>query len=1122
MPIRRLTVALLATLAGTAACHKPAVTATASGPAFTPAATIDRAALQPGVTLRAFQLDGEFDRLPLLAEGQTPNTDELRPAVDFSGDSLTTLAAPVLTQTRAFIDVPADDAYVFLLTSDDGSRLSLAGAAVINHDGRHSATPKESTPVPLARGLHEIVIDHFDAGGGKFLKLEWKREGAAEFALVPAASLFSEIDLARVVAPGVKSVADQRRPGDGRPVAGVHPSFRIDTFEVEGFTPMVGAMTFASDGRLIVGTFNPLQRTDTELVDIESKEPDKLFAVSGTLGNPADATVSVAAEGLYEPLGLCAVGDDLYVSHRKAITRLSDKNGDGFYETHEDVASGWAAWNYHQFTFGLLHQGGTLYAALSTAMAPPAWEGMMSNAAPNDPLRGSVLEVDLATKSFRAIAGGVRTPNGLGFGPEGALFYCDNQGTWMPTNQFAEVVPGRFYGHYNNTNSVPQLADRFPAGGVASIFCDLPRTPTSVDMVHNDLCNSPTQPVLVNDGPYKGQMLVGELTAGGIRRVFLEKVNGEWQGAAFQFSQGFSCGINRLAWGPGGTLFAGGIGAGGNWNWKNTRSGLDRLTPTGVVPFEMLAVRATPDGFEIEFTGAVARAWLSDAAHYEVKQWRYEPTKEYGGEKKDVETLAVRSATPSADGTRVSLVVPGLRAGRTVAIRTDPVSASGEPIWSTYAYYTLNNIPAAERAALQNVGVGSLAPAGGVTLIGAHGSDAFMVDGKGEPGPGLSQADLLASPPFVDVGAGDLVSRTSFGDCRLHVEWFCPPGGEGQHAGNSGIYLQDRYEVQVLGTLAGDRTLEANEAGAIYGVKAADVNASTGPETWQAYDIVFTAPRFEQGKKSADARMTVYWNGRLVQDGVAVAAPTGSAVSKGEQDGGGGVQVGPVRLQAHATAAEGPVRYRNVWVAPLAEGDNGGTWRNLVPEHWADAFVVRGGLATYTFENGEIVGTTAPSTPNTFLVTKETYSDFELLLEAKQDVDLNSGIQIRSTIDGAAGGLGARDGRVRGYQVELDPSDRAFTGGIYDEGRRGWLMPLTCNPAARSAFKRGDWNQIRIVAKGPVIRTWVNGVPAASMFDAVDASGRIGLQVHGVGDRADPLRVQWRNIRIRPLGVGGE
>ena len=300
------------------------------------------------------------------------------------------------------------------------------------------------------------------------------------------------------------------------------------------------------------------------------------------------------------------------------------------------------------------------------------------------------------------------------------------------------------------------------------------------------------------------------------------------------------------------------------------------------------------------------------------------------------------------------------------------------------------------------------------------------------------------------------------------------------------------------------------------------MNAWTGAGTWQAYDIVFSAQRFEQGKKSADARMTVYWNGRLVQDGVAVAAPTGSAVSKGEQDGGGGVQVGPVRLQAHATAAEGPVRYRNVWVAPLAEGDNGGTWRNLVPEHWADAFVVRGGLATYTFENGEIVGTTAPSTPNTFLVTKETYSDFELLLEAKQDVDLNSGIQIRSTIDGAAGGLGARDGRVRGYQVELDPSDRAFTGGIYDEGRRGWLMPLTCNPAARSAFKRGDWNQIRIVAKGPVIRTWVNGVPEASMFDGVDASGRIGLQVHGVGDRADPLRVQWRNIRIRPLGVGGE
>ncbi|MFT3685108.1 MAG: hypothetical protein QM783_09320 [Phycisphaerales bacterium] len=541
------------------------------------------------------------------------------------------------------------------------------------------------------------------------LKLEWRPPGASGFTVVPTESLLTEIDNARVVSPGVKVLADARRPGDGVPVAGVHPGYKLDTFHVEGFDPMVGCMALENGGkqRLIVGTFNPLQRDDVKLPDIESKKPDKLYAVSGVMGDPAAATVSVCADGLFEPLGLCAVGDVLYVSHRRAITRLIDKDGDGFYETHEDVASGWSAWNYHQFTFGLVHRPdvdgggpGWLYATLSTAMAPPKWEGMGTNAAPNDPLRGTAIEVDLASNTFRVIAGGLRAPNGIGWGPRGldgvpALFYCDNQGTWTPSNHMGEIVidGGRFFGHYNNTNFVPNLADRFPKGGIASSWCDRMRARPVLDLVYGDLCNSPTQPVLIETGPYRNQLLIGELTAGGLRRACMEQVNGQWQGAVFQFSQGFSVGINRVAWGPGGVLFAGGIGAGGNWNWKGTKSGLHRLTPTGELPFEMSAVRAMPDGFDVQFTREVDGAWLANSANYTIKQWTYQPTDEYGGEKKQVETLTVAEAKPTGNGKRVFLRIPGLKAERTVLIRTDPTSTGGEKIWSTEAFYTLNCIP---------------------------------------------------------------------------------------------------------------------------------------------------------------------------------------------------------------------------------------------------------------------------------------------------------------------------------------------------------------------------------------------------------------------------------------------
>lgn len=1081
--------------------------------------SVDRKSLEPGVTLRVFQLEGQFDHIPTLADGQTPNVDELRPSVDFGQEGFFTINAPVLTNVRAMLDVPKHGTYTFRLTSDDGAKFTINGAVVVDHDGRHAPTAKESSTIELDAGLYSITIDHFDAGGQRRLLLEWKQPGESAYVVVPQSNLLTEIDHARVVSPGVKSLRDDRRPGDGKPVEKVHPSFKVDAISVEGFRPMVGAMTFVPDGRLIVGTFEPLQRTDTELPDIESKVPDKLYALSGLTGDPSHVVAKVCADGLYEPLGLCAVGDDLYVSHRRAITRLQDLDHDGFYESKVDVASGWAAWNYHQFTFGLVHKDNKLYAALSTAMAPPGWPGMMSNAAPNDLLRGSVLEVDLSSQTFRAIAGGVRTPNGLGLGPEGSLFYCDNQGTWMPTNQFAEIVPGHFYGHYNNTNVVPQLAERFPNGGFASVLCDRLRTPPTIDLVHNDFCNSPTQSLLIESGPYTGQMLVGELTAGGIRRVFLERVNGQWQGAAFQFSQGLSCGVNRLAWGPNGMLVAGGIGAGGNWNWKNTRFGLDRLTPTGVTPFEMFAIRAMHDGFEVEFTQAVDRQWLENAANYELRQWTYHPSSEYGGEKKDIETLKVTKAQASSDGKRVKLFVPGLRAGHTVSLRVDPVSMTGEQIWSTTAYYTLNHVPSAtnKHSFADGVGVGVLPLADAAVLIGTSALDAFTVNGKDSSEPGRTQADLQKSE-YADVGAGDLLTRAWFGDFRLHVEWYAPHGGTGQLAGNSGVYLQDRYEIQVLGTPAGSDPLQPDEAGSIYKLKAPSTNASAGPGTWQTYDIVFTAPRFANGKKTASARITLYWNGVLVHDDVQVDSPTGAAVAKGEADAGKGIQVGPIRLQAHATEAEGPVRYRNVWIAshpatPI-KAKPPGPWIDLVADGTLDAFEVRGGKATYQLIDGEIIGTSTPKTPNTFLVTKERFGDFELILEAKQHDELNSGIQIRSNVVTAAGG-DVRTGRVTGYQVELDPSPRAFTAGIYDEARRGWLATLINNPAARAAYKHGEWNQIQVLARGPLIRTWINGVPASTIFDAMDTEGHIALQVHDVGDRQDPISVRWRNVRVR-------
>ncbi len=176
-------------------------------------------------------------------------------------------------------------------------------------------------------------------------------------------------------------------------------------------------------------------------------------------------------------------------------------------------------------------------------------------------------------------------------------------------------------------------------------------------------------------------------------------------------------------------------------------------------------------------------------------------------------------------------------------------------------------------------------------------------------------------------------------------------------------------------------------------------------------------------------------------------------------------------------------------------------------------WVKRGGDAEYRVENGVIIGETRPNQPNTFLCTAREYSDFVLELDFYVDPALNSGIQIRSH----ARPEGKQE-RVFGYQVEIDPSERAWTAGFYDEARRGWLA--SPSEESRKVFKQQDWNSLRIEARGNVIRTWLNGIPATTIADGMDASGFIALQVHGVGPRADPLTVKWRNIRLTDLSAG--
>lgn len=195
----------------------------------------------------------------------------------------------------------------------------------------------------------------------------------------------------------------------------------------------------------------------------------------------------------------------------------------------------------------------------------------------------------------------------------------------------------------------------------------------------------------------------------------------------------------------------------------------------------------------------------------------------------------------------------------------------------------------------------------------------------------------------------------------------------------------------------------------------------------------------------------------------------------------------------------------------LAQQKTGAGWTNLFNGRDLTGWKQLNGKAKYTVSNGEITGTTVSGEPNSFLATEKNYKDFILELEFKLDAEMNSGIQFRSESKAEY-----QNGRVHGYQFEIDPSTRAWTGGIYDEARRDWLYTLDLNPAAKTAYKAGQWNKCRIECIGNSIRTFVNGIATAHIVDDMTAEGFIALQVHAIGKNDEPgKQIRWKNIRIQ-------
>ena len=728
---------------------------------------VSDADMLPGLVARVFTLSASPSKLADINFKGKPTLSAIAPNISAGPDAFGELKDNFAIALDGYLYLEKDDNVLLQLASDDGSKLWLDNRLLIDADGLHGAEAKEAE-VALRRGHHAVRIEYFQGGGGREIYLKWARPGSKGFEAIPPSN-FSHLKTENPEGAIALGGARSGIPGDGTPLSSVHPSFTLSQARPETFLPKVAGMDFLSDGRMVVSTWDAMGGVYL-LDNVESGDPKKI-------------KIKLIAKGLAEPLGVKVVDDTIFVLQKQELTKLVDLDGDDIIDEYLCFAKGWkASANFHEFAFGLVYKDGYFYATLAIAILPGG-----ASARPQIPDRGKVVRISRKDGSIDFIARGLRTPNGIGIGPDNEIFVADNQGDWLPSSKILHVKEGVFY----NSFAVDSAA-------VAA----LPIQQPVVWLPQDEIGNSPTQPALLRDGPYAGQLVQGDVCYGGLQREFMEKVNGEYQGCVFKFTQGLEGGTNRLAWGPDGALYIGMIGNPGNWSQADKLwYGLQRLKYNGASTFEMLAVRAKSNGLELEFTEALRKGdgWNPD--DYLVKQWWYKPTNQYGGPKMDEQLLKVTSASVSADRKKVFLHIEGIRPGHVVYLRLRnlPLSELGHEIWTTEAWYTMNAIPAdapgtvVPPPALPKTADNELSPeekaAGWSLLFDGKSMAGWHNYGKTSTGPAWvidDNAIHLETKPkgegeWQQRDGGDILTADEYQDFELELDWKIGP------CGNSGI-----------------------------------------------------------------------------------------------------------------------------------------------------------------------------------------------------------------------------------------------------------------------------------------------------------------------------------------------
>lgn len=406
------------------------------------------------------------------------------------------------------------------------------------------------------------------------------------------------------------------------------------------------------------------------------------------------------AHGLHEVLSMAEHDGWLYVVQRCDVSRIKDSNGDGKADLFEVVNDDWEiSGDYHEYAFGSKFDAeGNLWITLCLT-------GSFSSKVP---YRGWCVRITPDGEMLPTTSG-IRSPGGMGINAAGDVFYTDNQGPWNGTSALKHLIPGKFAGHPGGFEwyklaektmgpkpAEPQSGSRFvteaekiPEYEPPAVLFPYKKMGQSASGISCDTADG-------KFGPFAGQLFVGDQTFSTVMRVYLEKVNGHYQGACFPFREGFGSGTLGVEFAQNGTLFVGGTNRG--WGSRgNQPFAVERVDWTGKVPFEILEMQALPDGFRLVFTEPVDPSATEDVTQYDLQTYTYIYQSSYGSPEVDHTKPKILAAEVADDGLSVHLKIDGLQRGHVHELNAYGVrSKAGRPLLHSQAYYTLNYLPGKE------------------------------------------------------------------------------------------------------------------------------------------------------------------------------------------------------------------------------------------------------------------------------------------------------------------------------------------------------------------------------------------------------------------------------------------